>query len=98
MGDGFRLAAESSDFVPILPPEIVASESRSKAGLERMYRRHARVLPSRFGGVSGIGLGARDAIDASGLVMRSSANYDAGPGQARRVNGTRTHRKNSTDD
>ena len=88
MGDGFRLAAESSDFVPILPPEIVASESRSKAGLERMYRRHARVLPGRFGGVSGIGLGARDAIDASGLVMRSSANYDAGPGQARRVNAT----------
>ena len=96
MGDGFRLAAEPDDFVPILPPDIVASESRSKAGLDRLYRRYARVVPGRFGGVSNIDPDARDAIDASGLVVRSSANYDAERGQARRLNRTKSTKKKAS--
>ena len=51
MGDGFRLVADPADFVPILPPEIVASEISSKKGLARLYSRYARVVPNRFGGV-----------------------------------------------
>jgi hypothetical protein len=95
MGDGFRLVAESEDFVPIQPPEIVASESGSKAGLARLYSRYARVVPGRFGGVSDINREARDAIDSSGIVVRSSANYDAGPGQLRRLNRTKSKRQNN---
>ena len=52
--------------------------------------RYSRVVPGRFGGVSNIDPETRDAIDSSGLVVRSSANYDAGPGQLRRLNRTTT--------
>ena len=95
MGDGSRLVAEPEDCVPILPPEIVASESSSKAGLARLYSRYSRVVPGRFGGVSNIDPEARDAIDTSGLVVRSSANYDAGPGQLRRLNRTKSMKRQS---
>ena len=70
MGDGSRLVAEPEDIMPILPPEIVASESSSRAGLERLYSRYARVVPGRFGGVSNIDLDARGVINSSGLVVQ----------------------------
>ena len=91
MGDGFRLVADPADFVPILPPEIVASEISSKKGLARLYSRYARVVPGRFGGVSNIDREARDAIDSSGLVVRSSPNYDAARGKLRHLNRTWSH-------
>eukprot|EP00964_Phaeocystis_antarctica_P058858 scaffold34916_cov57-Phaeocystis_antarctica.AAC.2 len=60
MGGGPRLHTLCPS---ILPPEIVASESSSKAGLARLYSRYSRVVPGRFGGVSNIDPEARDAID-----------------------------------
>jgi len=73
-GADARLPASWDSFLPILPPEIVAAESRSKEGLERLYRRHAHVVPCRFGGVKDMDEEVCKAVEASRLVARGSTN------------------------
>ena len=68
LSDRFRLAAALTDFVPILAPDQIAAESRTKRGLDRVYSRHVHVLPGRFGGGEGVSAAARAAMNASGLV------------------------------
>lgn len=76
-GDRLGLVAPLDEFVPLLPPDLMALESRSKDGLERLYSRHAHVVPGRFGGVEGVSEETRKAINASRLVVRS-ANFVPG--------------------